>query len=141
MSVAKNGQAVKVHYTGRLEDGSVFDSSQGREPLAFTLGNGQMIPGFEEAVLGMSIGEVKEASIPCSQAYGERSNDLILEVPKAQVPADITPEVGMQLAINDGTNSRPVVVSAVDDEKIVLDANHPLAGKDLTFEIELVEIS
>ncbi len=141
MSVAKNGQSVKVHYTGKLVDGSVFDSSQGREPLAFTIGQGQMIPGFEQAVMGMTVGEVKETNIPCNEAYGERSNDLMVEVPKAQVPNDITPEVGMQLAINDGNRSRPVVVAAVDEEKIVLDANHPLAGKDLTFEIELVEIS
>jgi len=100
-----------------------------------------MIPGFEQAVLGMSIGEVREANIPSVEAYGERSAELMVEVPIAQVPADIKPEVGMQLAINDGDKSRPVVVAAVESDKIVLDANHPLAGKDLTFEIELVEIS
>lgn len=140
MSIAKSGHSVKVHYTGKLEDGSIFDSSEGREPLAFTLGQGQMIPGFEQAVLGMVIGEVREANIPSKEAYGERSEELLVEVPIAQVPADIKPEIGMQLAINDGEKSRPVVVAAVDPEKIVLDANHPLAGKDLTFEIELVEI-
>lgn len=140
MSVAKSGHTVKVHYTGKLEDGSVFDSSQGRDPLGFTLGQGQMIPGFEQAVLGMTIGEVREANIPCKEAYGERSDELMVEVPMAQVPSDIKPEVGMQLAINDGDKSRPVVVADVSEEKIVLDANHPLAGKDLTFEIELVEI-
>lgn len=140
MSIAKNGQSVKVHYTGKLEDGSVFDSSQGREPLAFTIGEGQMIPGFEKAVMGMAVGEVRETNISCQEAYGERSDDLIVEVPKEQVPNDIQPEVGMQLAINDGNRSRPVVVTAVEPEKIVLDANHPLAGKDLTFKIELVEV-
>ena len=140
MSIAKNGQSVKVHYTGKLEDGSVFDSSQGREPLAFTIGEGQMIPGFEKAVMGMAVGEVRETSISCQEAYGERSDDLIVEVPKEQVPNDIQPEVGMQLAINDGNRSRPVVVTAVEPEKIILDANHPLAGKDLTFKIELVEV-
>lgn len=140
MSIAKNGQSVKVHYTGKLEDGSVFDSSQGREPLAFKIGEGQMIPGFEKAVMGMAVGEVREANISCQEAYGERSDDLIVEVPKEQVPNDIQPEVGMQLAINDGNRSRPVVVTAVEPEKIILDANHPLAGKDLTFKIELVEV-
>ncbi|MEQ8534300.1 MAG: peptidylprolyl isomerase [Imperialibacter sp.] len=140
MSVAKNGHPVKVHYTGKLDDGSVFDSSEGRDPLAFTLGQGQMIPGFEQAVLGMALGEVREASIPSKEAYGERSDELLVEVPIAQVPADINPEIGMQLAINDGDKSRPVVVTAVEPDKIVLDANHPLAGKDLTFQIELVEI-
>ncbi len=140
MSVAKKGHPVKVHYTGKLGDGSVFDSSTGKEPLAFTLGEGQMIPGFEQAVMGMTVGEVREANIPSKEAYGDRSDELLVEVPIAQVPADIKPEVGMQLAINDGDRQRPVVVSAVEADKIVLDANHPLAGKDLTFEIELVEI-
>jgi len=140
MSIAKSGHAVKVHYTGKLGDGSIFDSSIGGDPLAFTLGLGQMIPGFEQTVLGMVVGEVREALIPAKEAYGERTDELMVDVPIHQVPADITPHVGMQLEINDGNRSRPVVVTYVDKDKIVLDANHPLAGQDLNFEIELVEI-
>lgn len=140
MSIAKSGQAVKVHYTGKLDDGSVFDSSRGGDPLAFTLGLGQMIPGFEQTVLGMVVGEVREAIIPCKEAYGARSEELMVDVPLHQVPAEIKPHVGMQLEINDGNHSRPVVVARVDIDKIVLDANHPLAGRDLSFEIELMDI-
>ncbi len=140
MSIAKSGHAVKVHYTGKLGDGSVFDSSRGGDPLSFTLGLGQMIPGFEQTVLGMVVGEVREALVPCKEAYGERIDELMVDVPIHQVPADIKPHVGMQLEINDGNHSRPVVVAQVGKDKIVLDANHPLAGQDLNFEIELVEI-
>jgi len=140
MVIAKSGHVVKVHYTGRLGDGSVFDSSRGRDPLLFTLGLGQMIAGFEQTVLGMVVGEVREALIPCKEAYGERSPALMVDVPLHQVPAGIVPQPGMQLEIDDGRHSRQVVVAEVDDKKIVLDANHPLAGLDLVFEIELIEI-
>ncbi|MCC5916455.1 MAG: peptidylprolyl isomerase [Cryomorphaceae bacterium] len=142
MSVAKSGDAVKVHYTGTLNDGSIFDSSEGKDPLEFTLGQGQMIPGFEQAVLGMSVGDKKEGvNIPSAEAYGDPSDEMVIEVPKENVPAEINPEVGQQLAVTrpDG-QPMPVIVKEVKDEAIVLDANHPLAGKDLNFAIELVSI-
>ncbi len=142
MTVAKNGNTVKVHYTGKLKDGTVFDSSLERnEPLEFTLGQGNMIAGFEKAVDGMKAGDTTVADIPVTEAYGEVREDMILEVPKKDVPEDITPEVGQRLAVQqqDG-QSIPVTISKVSEETITLDANHPLAGKDLVFEIELLEV-
>ncbi len=141
MSKATNGSKVKVHYTGRLEDGTVFDSSANREPLEFTVGGGQMIKGFDVAVNGMTIGDKKSVNIPSAEAYGEARADMILDVPREQVPADITPEVGMQLSLSQPDGQQvPVVITHVDDAKITLDANHPLAGKDLIFDIELVSM-
>ncbi|WKN32054.1 peptidylprolyl isomerase [Porifericola rhodea] len=142
MSVAKSGNTVKVHYTGKLKDGTVFDSSLERnEPLEFTLGQGNMIAGFEKAVDGMKVGDTTVADIPVAEAYGEVREDMILEVPKKDVPENITPEVGQRLAVQqkDG-QSIPVTISKVSEESITLDANHPLAGKDLVFEIELIEV-
>lgn len=142
MATAQNGNTVKVHYTGKLHDGTVFDSSVNRnEPLEFTLGQGNMIAGFEKAVLGMEVGQSKTADIPSAEAYGEKVDDMVIEVPKKDVPDNINPEVGQQLAIkqNDG-RTVPVTVAEVTDETITLDGNHPLAGKDLIFEIELVEV-
>ncbi len=138
---AKKGDAVEVHYTGKLEDGSVFDTSVSRAPLGFTLGDGNMIKGFDSAVYGMEIGDKKTVTIPAAEAYGERREDMMIDVPVAQVPADINPEVGMTLQLQ-GANGQPmpVVVTQVDEEKITLDANHQLAGKDLIFDIELVKI-
>lgn len=142
MSQAKKGDNVKIHYKGTLEDGSVFDTSEGRDPLGFTIGSGQVIPGFEEAVMGMSTGESKNVTIPAAKAYGPRNDELLLPIPRNQVPADINPEVGQQLQMS-GPNGEPVVVAVVEvtDEQVMLDANPPLAGKDLTFDIELVEIA
>lgn len=141
MSQAKEGDTVKVHYTGKLKDGSVFDSSESREPLEFTLGSGNMIPGFEQAVLGMDAGDKKTTEIPVTQAYGEKREDMIISVPRENVPGDIDPEVGQQLAIQqEGGQQVPVTVTEVTEEKVVLDANHPLAGKDLVFDIEVVEV-
>ncbi len=142
MAQAQSGNTVKVHYTGKLEDGTVFDSSVNREPLEFKLGEGQMIQGFEQAVYGMAVGDSKTATIPSEQAYGPKSEDMILEVNRNEVPADLNPQVGQQLAIQqpDG-HALPVTVTSVTDETITLDANHPLAGKDLIFEIKLVEIN
>jgi peptidylprolyl isomerase len=141
MSIAKKGDFVKVHYTGRLTDGTVFDSSEGREPLSFELGAGMMIAGFDKAVHGMAIGAKSTVDIPCAEAYGEPTEDLYFDVPMAQVPTDIEPKVGQQLSVQQGDgSSMPVTVLSVDEEKIVLDANHPLAGKDLIFDIELVAI-
>jgi peptidylprolyl isomerase len=142
MAQAQSGDTVKVHYTGKLEDGTVFDSSINREPLEFQLGQGQMIQGFEQAVFGMAVGDSKTATIPVEQAYGPKSEDMILEINKSEVPADLNPHVGQQLALQqpDG-HALPVTVTAVSEQTITLDANHPLAGKDLIFEIRLIEIN
>ncbi len=139
---AKKGDAVKVHYTGKLEDGTVFDSSVSREPLGFTLGDGNMIKGFDAAVYGMVIGDKKTVTIPAVEAYGERRDDMMIEVPINQVPPNIQPEIGQQLVLQ-GEGGQPMPVTVVDltEEKIVLDANHDLAGKDLIFDIELVTIN
>jgi peptidylprolyl isomerase len=142
MTVAENGNTVKVHYTGKLKDGTVFDSSlQRNEPLEFTLGQGNMIAGFEQAVTGMKVGDTKVADIPVDQAYGQKRDDMVLEVPKNDVPENINPEVGQRLAVQqkDG-QSIPVTVTNITDSSITLDANHPLAGKDLVFEIELLDV-
>ncbi|MEQ9439529.1 MAG: peptidylprolyl isomerase [Cyclobacteriaceae bacterium] len=142
MAAAKTGDTVKVHYSGTLEDGSEFDSSRKRnEPLEFTLGQGQMIAGFEKAVDGMEVGENKKVTIVSQEAYGEKRKEMIMEVPKENFPPDITPELGQQLAVNTQGKQVPVTVTDVHDDVVVLDANHPLAGKDLIFDIELVEIA
>ncbi len=143
MSIAQEGNTVKVHYTGKLTDGTVFDSSyQRNEPIEFTLGQKNMIAGFEQAVAGMSVGDTKTAEIPASEAYGEKKEEMMLNVPKAEVPEGLKPEVGQQLAMQDNNGQQvPVTVAEVSDDGIVLDANHPLAGKNLIFELELVEVS
>ena len=142
MTQAKQGDTVKVHYTGKLTDGTVFDSSQGREPLEFTIGQGQVIPGFEQAVTGMAPSETKTAEIPMDQAYGPRHDEMMMEVPRDQVPADVDPQVGQRLQVGMQSGQQVVVtVTNVSDENITLDANPPLAGKDLVFDIELVEIA
>lgn len=130
---ATEGDTVKVHYTGTLSNGTTFDSSAGREPLEFTLGEGQVIPGFEDAVLGMAVGEEKTVTIPVDQAYGSYDEDLILVVPREMVPDEIA-VVGTSLYQPRGT------IISVDDEVVMIDQNHPLAGEDLTFTITLVEI-
>jgi peptidylprolyl isomerase len=142
LSKAKNGDTVKVHYTGKLNDGSVFDSSENREPLEFQLGSGQLIPGFEKAVNGMTVGDSTTVTIPANEAYGDVNEELILSVEKDRLPADIQPEVGLQLQVQQPDGQPvPVVISDVTDGIVKLDANHPLAGKDLTFHIEVVEIA
>ena len=142
LSIIKDGDTVKVHYTGTLTDGEVFDSSINRDPLQFTLGTGQLIPGFEKAVIGLKVGDVTKAEIPSAEAYGERNPEMEIKVQKAQLPPDMEPEVGMQLQLNQ-ENGQPVPcqISNIDGEEITIDANHPLAGKDLIFNIEIVEIS
>ncbi|WP_209330704.1 FKBP-type peptidyl-prolyl cis-trans isomerase [Lunatimonas salinarum] len=141
MSVASKGNTVKVHYKGTLKDGTVFDSSENREPLEFVVGDGRMIKGFDAAVNGMSLGEDKTVTIPSVEAYGEKREDMMLDVPLDQVPPEIKPEVGMDLSIqNQMGQPTPVKVVHVDEQKITLDANHPLAGEDLIFDIKLVEI-
>jgi peptidylprolyl isomerase len=142
MSQAKSGDTVKIHYTGTLDDGTEFDSSAGREPLEFALGGGQVIAGFDNAVDGMSVGENKTVTIPPGEAYGDRHEQLVQEVPKTSLPEDMQPEVGMQLQSQspDGQIMN-LVIAEVADESITVDANHPLAGQALTFAIELVEIA
>ncbi len=140
MAQARSGDTVRVHYTGRLDDGSTFDSSQGREPLEFTLGEGQVIPGFEDGVEGMSPGEEKTVTIPADQAYGARRDEMMLVVERAQFPDHIRPEVGQQLQMSQDGQVAVVTIVDVDDESVTLDANHPLAGEDLTFDLRLVEI-
>jgi peptidylprolyl isomerase len=139
--VAKNGDTVKVDYTGTLADGTQFDTSIGEQPLQFTIGAGQMIAGFDAAVVGMKVGETKTATIPAAEAYGARDESLVFNVDRTQLPANINPQVGMQLQMTQ-TNGQTIVVTIkeVNESTVVMDANHELAGKDLTFEITLVEI-
>jgi len=141
MTQAKDGDTVKIHYTGRLQDGSVFDSSSGSEPLQFNIGSGQVIPGFEEAVAGMTIGEKKTTLIPSDKAYGKRDPSLVMVIDRKHVPPEIDPEVGLRLQVGSPSGELlAVTVVEVNDENITLDANPPLAGEDLTFDIELLEI-
>ncbi|MEI9933862.1 MAG: FKBP-type peptidyl-prolyl cis-trans isomerase [Ferruginibacter sp.] len=139
---AKKGDKVKVHYTGKLLNGEQFDSSVGREPLEFTVGAGQMIKGFDAAIPGMIIGDKKTINIEAIDAYGERSEEAIIDFPKSNVPPDMKLEPGMQLTLNNEHGQPvPVIVVDVKDDVIILDANHFLAGKELVFDIELVEIN
>ena len=140
MNEAKTGDSVRLHYTGTLGDGKQFDSSRGRAPLAFTLGSGQVIPGFDVAVTGMRVGEKKTVRIPADQAYGQRQNELVIEMPLSRFPDHIKPEVGQELEMARQGDRIHVVVREVTESTVVLDANHPLAGEDLTFELELVAI-
>ncbi len=141
MAQAKKGDKVQVHYTGKLDDGTVFDSSQGRDPLEFQLGTGSVIPGFEEAVMGMQEGESKTAYIPADQAYGEYHDEMLLTVSRDQFPPDLEPQVGQELQLREQDGQTFVVqVKDVSDDEVTLDANHPLAGEDLTFDIQLVKV-
>ena len=142
MAQAKAGDKISVHYTGKLTDGTLFDSSAGREPLEFEIGSGMVIKGFDEGVTGMSIGEKKTVHIPAAEAYGDVNPDYMAVFPKAEIPSDIPYEVGMQLNMHqDGSGQvMPVTVVEVTDTTITLDANHPLAGKDLIFDLELISI-
>ncbi|MDZ7761839.1 MAG: peptidylprolyl isomerase [Desulfovermiculus sp.] len=141
MSTAKSGDLVKVHYRGILQDGTEFDSSYEGEPLEFTLGQGQIIPGFEQAVQGMTPGDSKTVQVSQDQAYGGYDESKLINVERSNLPENIQPEEGMVLQVNSQDNDVfYVTVSEVKDEEVVLDGNHPLAGKDLTFEIELVDV-
>lgn len=141
MQHVKKGDKVSVHYHGKLKDGTTFDSSEGREPLQFTAGNGQVIKGFDDAVMDMTPGDKKTVTIPVHEAYGERNDEMLMEFPITEFPADMKPEVGMEIQMGDNAgNVFPVVITEVGTDTVVLDANHPLAGKDLVFEIELVSI-
>ena len=137
----ESGKTVKVHYKGTLNDGAVFDSSEGREPLEFQVGSGQVIPGFDSAVKEMETGSTKTITIPCAEAYGDINTELIAKVPKAQFPDNIEPEVGQMLELQSPQGNLPVRIMEVDEEGVLLDGNHPLAGQDLTFELTLVEVA
>lgn len=142
MQQVKKGDTVKVHYHGKLTDGTTFDSSEGRSPLEFEVGGGMVIPGFDEGVTGMSVGEKKTVTIPADQAYGPRMEEMIMEFPRNRFPADMEPEEGMQLQMSNSQGQQfPVVVVGVKEDVVILDANHPLAGEILIFDLELVEIA
>jgi len=141
MPQAKTGDKVKVHYTGKLEDGTIFDSSIERETLEFTIGNKELIPGFEEGVIGMNIGDSKTINIPAQQAYGSYNADMVIDVPSTNFPGDMKPEVGMPLHLHqENGQCIHAIITNIKDTIVTLDANHPLAGKDLIFDIQLVEI-
>jgi FKBP-type peptidyl-prolyl cis-trans isomerase 2 len=136
------GQKVKIHYTGTLDDGTKFDSSEGRDPLEFEMGAGMVIPGFETGVADMAVGDKKSIHIPATEAYGERREEMVMEFERAQLPEGLEPEVGMGLQMQgpDG-QAIPVQITAVVEESITIDANHPLADQNLNFELELIEVA
>ncbi len=141
MTQVKVGDTVRIHYTGTLDDGSTFDSSEGRDPLQFEVGSGQIIPGLDKELPGMAVGHKKTVNIPAAEAYGEANPQMQQAIPRAQIPADIPLEIGMRLQMKTPEGQViPVMVAAVDEETVTLDANHPLAGKDLTFDFEVVSI-
>ncbi len=141
MSSAKTGDTVKVHYTGTLDDGTVFDTSKDGSPLEFTIGKGQLLQGFEQGVIGLSEGESKNIKIPADEGYGTHRQELVAQVPKEQLPDDLTPEVGMKLQAQTA-DGHPMIITVTDigDNEITIDGNHELADNDLNFDIELVEI-
>lgn len=140
MTEVKSGDTVRIHYTGTLTDGTTFDSSQGREPLEFTVGSGQIIPGLDAALPGMAVGEAKKVQVAADEAYGPKDPAAMQPVPRAEIPEDIPLDIGTQLQVQDGSGRvTRVQVAEVTDETVVLDMNHPLAGEDLTFDIEVVE--
>lgn len=142
MRTARNGDTVRVHYTGSFDDGTIFDSSAGSTPLEFTVGGGQVIPGFDALVTGLSVGERRKDRIPAAEAYGERMDGLVFVVQSSQLPDHLEPEVGQMLSLKHPSGETiPVTITGVTETELTLDANHELAGRDLTFEIELVEIA
>ena len=142
MQQVKNGDTIQVHYHGTLTSGETFDSSNGRAPLEFEVGSGMVIPGFDNGVLEMTVGEKKTVHIPFMEAYGPKQPEMIVEFPKTQFPADLNPTIGMALTMNNGQGQQfQVIVVEVKEEVVVLDANHALAGQDLTFDLELVNIN
>jgi peptidylprolyl isomerase len=141
MAAAKKGDKVKVHYTGRLEDGTVFDTSAERGPYEFTIGQSKIVPGFAEAVIGMKPGQSKTVEIPAKKAYGPHRKDMMAVIERSKLPDHLNPEIGQRLRIDQADGQKiPATVVEVSDSTVTLDANHPLAGKDLIFDIELLEI-
>jgi FKBP-type peptidyl-prolyl cis-trans isomerase 2 len=142
MQQVKSGDKVKVHYHGKLTSGETFDSSAGREPLEFEVGSGMVIKGFDDGVTGMIVGEKKTINIPADEAYGPVNPDMLMDFPKERFPADMQLELGMQLMMSDPSGQQfPVKVNEIKEDVIVLDGNHPLAGEELIFDLELVEIT
>ena len=142
MSTVKNGDAVKVHYTGKFDDGQVFDSSEGGDPLGFTVGAGQVIPGFDAALLGMRIGETKNVVIPADQAYGQRMEEYVQTIDRQQFNlSGVEPELGLAIEMQTPQGSIPLVITELTETTVTLDANHPLAGEELHFDLTLVEIA
>jgi len=138
---AKEGDEVQVHYTGKLEDGTVFDTSEDGEPLSFTIGENRVIPGFEEAVTGMEPGDTKTTEVEPEQAYGEHREDMVMEMEQDQIPDEVEPEVGQQLQLRlENGQTVPVLITALGEDSVTIDANHPLAGRKLIFDIELVDV-
>ena len=140
MAQAQSGQQVRVHYTGKLDDGTVFDSSTGSDPLTFTLGSGEVIPGFDKGVLGLTVNESRTVKIPAAEAYGPHQPGMVVELPRTKIPPHLKLKPGQRLQLKSPTGVITVVVTGESDTTITLDGNHPLAGKDLTFELQLVEI-
>ena len=141
MAQVKKGDKIKVHYHGKLTSGETFDSSAGREPLEFEVGSGMVIKGFDDGVTGMSVGEKKTVNIPFNEAYGEKKPEMIIEMPKDRFPKDMEIEVGMPLGMSDQEGQQfEVTIVEIKDDVVMLDANHRLAGQDLVFDLELVEI-
>ncbi len=141
MQQVKQGDKIKVHYHGKLTDGTTFDSSEGRSPLEFEVGSGAVIPGFDEGVMGMAVGDKKTINIPAEQAYGPRVQELVMDFPKDRFPEDMVPEVGMMLTMHNGNGQEfPVTIVDVKEDAVTLDANHHLAGQELIFDLELVDI-
>jgi FKBP-type peptidyl-prolyl cis-trans isomerase 2 len=141
MKQAKSGDKVKVHYHGKLTNGETFDTSNGREPLEFEIGTGMVIKGFDDGVTGMAIGDKKTITIPSDEAYGPRNPEMVIDVPKDRFPPDMELEIGMPLAMSNGSGQPfQVTVVEIKEDSVLLDANHPLAGMDLVFDLELVEI-
>jgi peptidylprolyl isomerase len=140
--MVENGEKVKIHYTGTLDDGTQFDSSAGRDPLEFEMGAGMVIPGFEEGVRDMEEGDKKTIHIPAKEAYGEHREDMVMEFPRTHLPEGVDPQIGMQLQLQGPQGQAiPAKIIAVTEETLTLDANHPLAGQDLNFELELISKS
>ncbi|MEI6514508.1 MAG: peptidylprolyl isomerase [bacterium] len=140
MTQAAAGQKVRVHYTGKLDDGTVFDSSSGSDPLTFTLGSGEVIPGFDKGVLGLALNESRTVKIPCVEAYGPYQAEMVVELPKTEIPAHLALKPGQRLQLKSPQGMLAVTVTGETDSTITLDGNHPLAGKDLTFDLQLIEI-
>ena len=140
MTQAKQGDTVRVHYTGTLDDGQEFDSSRGLDPLTFTIGGGSVIQGFDDAVTGMAVGDEKRVTIPADAAYGPHRDELTIRLPRTELPADLDLERGSQLRMEQDDQSIVVTVRELDEDTVTLDANHPLAGEALTFDLRLVEI-
>jgi peptidylprolyl isomerase len=141
MTQAKTGDSVSIHYTGKLEDGTVFDSSRDRDPLQFAIGNSEVIPGFEAAVVGMTPGDAKTEVIPAENAYGPRREEMVMVVERQQIPDDIPLDIGLQLQLQGPQGQMvPVMVTDLSEANVTLDANHPLAGETLIFDIELMTI-